>query len=161
MASDPDDPKARSETPAERADRNFNELLQELRVSQTGVQILFAFLLTISFQTRFREVERFAEVVYVCALLFCATATAMLIAPVALHRRVFARGRKPQVVTISALLAQLGLFFLFLSISSSLLFVLYFVLGPVWAWVLTGLAALLFVVVWYVLPTVVRRSAGP
>jgi hypothetical protein len=151
----------RSETPVERADRNFNELLQELRVAQTGVQILFAFVLTLGFQSRFTEIDTFQLVVYVCCLLLCAGATAMLIGPVAVHRRLFRRGRKPELVNVSSRLAQVGLVMLLLAIVCSLLFVLDVILARWLAFVLTGGVALVFVVVWYLLPSVVdRRNRG-
>src|SRR5712691_13298888 len=79
----------RTETPLERWDRNYGELLQELRVAQTGVQILFAFLLTLPFSPRFGQVSRFERATYVSTLLLAAGAAALLIAPVAFHRLVF------------------------------------------------------------------------
>ncbi len=83
----------RNETPLERADRNYNELLQELRVAQTGVQILFAFLLTIPFQQRFGEmVNAGLRQEYLATLLVTAMATALLIAPVTMHRILFRQG---------------------------------------------------------------------
>src|SRR3712207_1749392 len=82
-----DDPRDESE--AERLDRNYGELLQELRVTQTGVQILFAFLLTLAFTQRFPQITSFQRGTYVVTLLFSAAAAALFIAPVALHRMVF------------------------------------------------------------------------
>jgi Family of unknown function (DUF6328) len=149
----------RSETPTERADRNFNELLQELRVAQTGVQILFAFVLTLGFQSRFAEIDQFQLVVYVCCLLLCAGATAMLIGPVAVHRRLFRRGRKPELVNVSSQLAQVGLLMLLLAVVCSLLFVLDVILARSLALVLTGGVTVVFVVVWYLLPSVVDRRS--
>jgi hypothetical protein len=89
--TDTDD--GRDETGLERWDRNFTELLQELRVAQTGVQILFAFLLTLPFTNRFGSVSDLDKVVYVITLMASATATALLIAPVSYHRQVFREGR--------------------------------------------------------------------
>ena len=100
----------RDETPIERADRNYNELLQELRVAQTGVQILFAFLLTIPFQQRFgEEVGTGLRKEYLVTLLVTAMATALLIAPVTMHRILFRQGLKPQLVTVADRLAKAGL----------------------------------------------------
>src|SRR3954471_14600096 len=79
----------RHETAAQRADRNFNELLQELRVAQTGVQILFAFLLSLPFTQRFGQLTAEERVVYLITLLATALATACLIAPVSHHRVLF------------------------------------------------------------------------
>ncbi|MGH3387145.1 MAG: DUF6328 family protein [Nocardioidaceae bacterium] len=149
----------RQETAAERADRNYDDLLQELRVAQTGVQILFAFLLTMAFQSRFDDIDRFERATYVVALLLCAAATAMLIGPVALHRRIFARGQKEDLVRFGALMARVGILLLFLAITASLLLVLHVVLGRTWALVLAGAAAAVFVSVWYVVPALVARRA--
>jgi hypothetical protein len=147
----------RSETPDERADRNFTELLQELRVAQTGVQILFAFLLTLGFSSRFKEVDTFGLVVYVCALMFCAGATAMLIGPVAVHRKLFGRGLKPGLVEVTARLSRVGLVLLLLAVSFSLLFALDIVLARWLALALAGGLVVVFVAVWYVLPNLVLR----
>lgn len=100
------------ESPAERADRNFGDLLQELRVTQTGVQILFAFLLTLVFQQRFTELDRVAVIIYVVTVVFCVVAAAFLIAPVPLHRRMFGLNRKAEVVKVSAKEAKTGMAFL-------------------------------------------------
>jgi hypothetical protein len=148
----------RQETPAEQADRNFNELLQELRVSQMGVQILFAFLLTLAFQSPFASVTPAQLTVYVATLLLCACATALLIAPVALHRKLFRQGRKREVVEAAAKLAQAGLFMLFLAICGAILFILDFVLSRPLAVVLAVGVTLVFLLLWYVLPWRVSRE---
>src|SRR5436190_19904603 len=88
----------RDETPLERWDRNFSELLQELRVAQTGVQVLFAFLLTLPFTNRFERIAGVDRYTYVCTIAAAAAATALLIAPVSYHRLVFRQGRKRQLV---------------------------------------------------------------
>ena len=95
----PDTPSDRRprETPDERADRNFDELLQELRVAQTGVQILFAFLLTIPFQQRFSQaVGAGLRWEYLGTLLATAIASALLIAPVSYHRILFQPGAQAE-----------------------------------------------------------------
>lgn len=150
------DPR-RNETEAEQADRNFNELLQELRVSQMGVQILFAFLLTLAFQGSFQKVTHTQLVVYVVTLLLCAGATALLIAPVALHRSMFRQGRKREVVERAAKLAQGGLFLLFLAICGAILFILDFLLAREIALLLSAAVAVVFLVLWYVLPWSLSR----
>src|SRR6476619_4614896 len=87
-----------NESEKQRWDRNFGDLLQELRVSQTGVQILFAFLLTLPFSARFTSTTPFQRNVYIVALLCAACATALIISPVAFHRALFRQGRKPELV---------------------------------------------------------------
>jgi hypothetical protein len=153
-----DDEAPRHETQAEQADRNFNELLQELRVSQMGVQILFAFLLTLAFQGAFQQVTTVQLIVYVTTLMLAAGATAMLIAPVALHRAMFRQGRKREVVERAAKLAQAGLFLLFLAICGAILFILDFVLARELALLLSAVVAVVFLVLWYVVPWSLSRG---
>jgi O-antigen/teichoic acid export membrane protein len=148
----------RDETELERWDRNFTELLQELRVAQTGVQILFAFLLTLPFSVRFDRVSSLDEAVYVATLLAAATSTALLIAPVSYHRRVFRQGRKPQLVRTASALAQAGLAALLLAIVGAVFVVLDVVAGLGWAAGLVAAVAAVYVALWYVLPMLARRT---
>jgi hypothetical protein len=91
----------RAETEAERLDRNWNELLQELRVTQTGTQILTGFLLTIPFQQRFSDLDDAQRTIYLVLVAFAALATILAIAPVSLHRTLFRQGAKPQIVAVT------------------------------------------------------------
>jgi hypothetical protein len=86
------------ETEKERADRNWNELLQELRVSQTGVQLLAGFLATIPFQSRFDELDAFQRGWYVGLLCLAFTTVGVMLAPVAIHRHLFRAGAKEEMV---------------------------------------------------------------
>lgn len=113
----------RHETPLERADRNFGELLQELRVTQTGVQILFAFLLTLAFTPRFPALDGVQRATYIATLLLAVLAAALFTAPAALHRALFGRGAKPQIVQMSSRLAAVGLGVLMLALAGSVLLV--------------------------------------
>lgn len=114
---------ARNETPLERADRNFGELLQELRVTQTGVQILFAFLLTLAFTPRFPSLDTVQRTTYVVTLLLAVLAAALFTAPAALHRSLFQKGAKPRIVQVSSRLATLGMGVLVLAFTGSVLLV--------------------------------------
>src|SRR3954466_7434131 len=113
----------RHEDEKHRWDRNFGDLLQELRVAQTGIQILFAFLLTLPFSNGFPKTTAFQKDVYVVALLSAAFATAMIIAPVAFHRALFRQGRKPELVRYAHRMASGGLAFLLVSMLSSILLI--------------------------------------
>ncbi len=144
----------RDESDLERWDRNFSELLQELRVAQTGVQILFAFLLTVAFANRFVRVTPMEKWVFVATLLCAATAAGLLIAPVSYHRLVFRQGRKPELVHVATTLAKLGLLFLGASLVGTVLLALNEVAGGTVAAVGTVLVALLYVALWYGLPAV-------
>src|SRR6185437_5639709 len=100
---------SRNESAAHRLDRNFSELLQELRVAQTGVQILFAFLLSIAFQQRFTSLQNYQRVFYLVTLMAAALAAVLLIAPVAVHRMLFRQHLKDEVVALTSRLAVAGL----------------------------------------------------
>ena len=142
----------RGERPLQRADRNYNELLQELRVAQTGVQILFAFLLGLSFTPRFASVTEFQRDVYVITLVSSAVTTAFLIAPVAAHRVLFQSGRKRQLVRLVHRCLFAGLITLVLTMVGAMLLVLDVVLRPPVAVTVTAAVAVFFVVLWFALP---------
>lgn len=148
----------RHETADERADRNLVELLQELRVLQTGVQIVFAFLLGVAFTPRFAQLGQAQQDLYVATLLMTVIALAVLAAPVALHRGLFHRGAKRRIVAVSTRLARAGLVFLALALNGAVLLLLDVVLGWTWAIAITCVSALLFAGLWFVLPSSLRRN---
>jgi uncharacterized protein DUF6328 len=149
------------ETEAERADRNFGDLLQELRVAQTGVQILFAFLLTLPLQSRFEKLDDWEIGTFVAALLLSAGASICLIAPVAYHRALFARQMKHQVVKAASRFAILGLVLLGMAITCAVDLVLDLVLGRTPALLIAGGLAVVLVLAWAVLPLVKRYGDDP
>jgi hypothetical protein len=152
--------QARGESEAERIDRNFNDLLQELRVSQAGVQILFAFLLTLAFSQRFEDINSFQRTIYIVTLLCTAAATALIIGPVSYHRLVFRRRLKPALVSASNKMAIGGLAFLFLAMVGSVLLITDVVLdGGIVGWI-TAATAAWFLVFWYAIPLYARITAG-
>ncbi|WP_223291097.1 DUF6328 family protein [Streptomyces avicenniae] len=145
----------------ERADRNFAELLQELRVTQTGVQMLFAFLLTLAFSARFPELDTAQRVMYVTTLLLALVATVMFTAPAAMHRQLFGLGAKRTIVDTSSRLAGAGLAALGLSLTGALLLVVDVVFGRAAGIAVGSTAFLLCLVTWVGLPQHLRRKAGP
>ena len=147
----------RAEAPLQRADRNFAELLQELRVVQTGVQILFAFLLTLAFMERFADIDAFQRRVYVFTLMAAALTAVLLVAPVAVHRLMFQRGRKRELVRAGHRLALAGLVSLACTMLAGVLLVLDVVVGRVGAITATGVLLALFVGFWVGLPLQLRR----
>lgn len=147
------------ESEQDRWQRNFADLLQELRVAQTGVQILFAFLLTLPFSAQFEETSAFQRDIYIVALLAAAAATAMIISPVAFHRALFRQGRKPELVRYAHRMATGGLAFMLLSMVSSILLITDFILDRPLAFIMTGCAGLFFLTFWAFLPFV-RRGWG-
>jgi Family of unknown function (DUF6328) len=148
---------SRHETPAERADRNLGELLQELRVALPGVQVLFAFLLTVPFSNGFTRIDDFQRVLYFGVLLSTALATALLIAPTANHRLLFQMRDKENLVRVSNRLAILGLAVLSISLTAAVLLISDILFkGPAPA-IFTAITGLVFVVLWGVLPVLRRR----
>ncbi|MEJ7744153.1 MAG: DUF6328 family protein [Nocardioidaceae bacterium] len=148
----------RDESEAERLDRNYGELLQELRVLQAGVQILFAFLLTIAFQQRFASVSDFQRNTYLASLMCAALATVCIIAPVAFHRIVFRRGMKDDLMNAATRYVAAGMLFLFLAMVGAVFLVLDFLLSRVIAVSVSGGLVVAFVVLWVVVPYVSRAA---
>jgi hypothetical protein len=138
------------------SDRRFVEVLQELRVVQTGVQILFAYLLTLPFSNRFSEITQGETVVYVLTLCATAAATAFLIAPVSYHRLTKPDVGKSLVVKMAARMAQAGLLMLLLAVTGAVYLVMDIVLHGGWAATITSLLSALFVGLWYVIPVIAR-----
>jgi hypothetical protein len=148
----PTSPEGRPETYLEGLDRNFVELLQELRVAQTGVQILFGFLLTMPFSNRFGQATTLQLVIYTITVLACALAVAFLVAPVSYHRRVFRQGRKAELVRWSNTLAWGGLAALLVAMAGAIFLVLDVIAGPAVAGPLTAALVVVYILLWYVLP---------
>ncbi|MGW5974387.1 DUF6328 family protein [Streptomyces sp. NPDC055186] len=156
-------PKSAAEAPEtarERVNRRWNEILQETRVTQTGVQILFGFLLSVAFTPLFRELETFDRVVYVITVVLGAAATGSLIAPVSIHRFLSGQRMKDEVVEAAGRLMMCGMVLLALTIGCTLLLILRVVVPGVLAEVLAGGVMLWFGLCWYVLPLRLRRRAA-
>jgi uncharacterized membrane protein len=147
----------RDETETERLDRNLSELLQELRVALPGVQVLFAFLLTIPFNQRFGLLTTAQERIYLGTLLSTLVAAVLLIAPTAYHRITFRKQQKAHLVLLANRLAIIGLGFLALAMTGVVLLITDFLFSTVVTVVCTAFAALMFATFWYALP-VWRRA---
>jgi hypothetical protein len=150
--------RARGETELERVDRNLIELLQELRVAQTGVQILFAFLLTLPFTQRFKSITGFQRDVYFVTLLLAAGATLFIIAPVAYHRILFRQHDKKHLVEVSNRLALVGLVFLALAMIGAILLITDVMFQEPLVAITVAVAAAMFVLLWFVAPLLRRRQ---
>jgi hypothetical protein len=132
------------------------ELLQEVRVAQTGTQILFAFLLGVPFTQRFGEVTSFQQTVYFGTLLAAAVASAFLIAPSAYHRILFRQKEKQFVIDASNVLIIVGLAFVALAMSGVILLITDLLYKETTTAIVTAAIVLVFVVLWYVVP-ITRR----
>lgn len=129
----------RGETENQRMDRNWNELLQELRVTQTGTQILFGFLLAVAFQPQFGRLDQFQLGVYLILVILAALTTALALAPVGLHRALFRRGLKAEVVGLGHLLVVFALVGVGLTLSGTTLLIFDVTVGRPASWIAGGL----------------------
>jgi uncharacterized protein DUF6328 len=148
---------ARREAKGQRLDRELGELLQELRVLLPGVQVLFAFLLTVPFSSRFEALTVAEEGLFLSALVCAAVATALLIAPSAFHRILFREHDKEWMILTANRLAIAGTVFLAVSITSALYLVAEVIYGAGLSAAVTAAVGVLFLVLWYVVP-VLRRA---
>lgn len=140
-----------------RLDRNLGELLQELRVALPGVQVLFAFLLAVPFQSNFTDISSFDEKVYFVTLLCTAVSAALLISPTAYHRMTFRYQQKRRLVFVANRMAITGLGFLALAMTGAVMLITDVLFGVAATVVTSTAAAAMFAVLWYVLPLRRRR----
>lgn len=153
--------EARNETETERLDRNWADLLQELRVAQTGVQLLTGLLLTVPFQSRFAELLAHQRVVYLTTTALSVLATGLLIAPVILHRVLFRQHGRLELVAAAQRLAIAGLATLGLAVVGVVNLIFDVVVGAVGGVIAGGAALLALTGLWVALPAIVRRRLVP
>ncbi|MBB5160034.1 DUF6328 family protein [Saccharopolyspora phatthalungensis] len=144
--SQPDEPSD------SRLTRNLNELLQELRVAQAGVQILFAFLLSVAFTERFERASAFVHTVHLITVLLTTASAALLIAPAAWHRVLFRQRRRAKIIRVGNACALSGLALLAAAMSSTVLLIFQVVLETPWSAAAGALAGALFAILWFLLP---------
>jgi hypothetical protein len=147
----------------ERLNRKLIELLNELRVALPGVQVLFAFLLTLPFSSRFGILSDLQRDVYAASLGFAAVASALLIGPSAYHRHRFSRleeetaEEKREMLVAQDRMAIGGMFFLAISMTAAVFVVFDVLFGSTLAWVISMVLAAVFAWFWYALPLSRRR----
>ena len=149
----------RDETEAERLDRNWSSLLQELRVTQTGVQLLTGFLLTLPFQQRFTVLDGTMRTIYLITVACSIGSTVLLVAPVGMHRLLFRRHRLDAIVSISHGCAVVGLVLLGVALAGVAVVIFDTVMGRTGAWVAGGCTVAAFVVLWFLVPLPLRRKS--
>lgn len=147
----------RQESLPDQLDRNWAELIQELRVIGTGIQILFAFLLSIAFQARFAQTTTFEQGVYLATMLASGLAVALFIAPVALHRFLFQFRVKDELVMLTNRLAIAGLVALSVAMVGAILLIGVWVGGTVFGWISASAMAAVLGVGWFIGPMVLRH----
>jgi hypothetical protein len=151
----------RGEPLATREDRNLAELLQELRVAGLGVQVLFGFLLSLPFTSRFERLGSAQRDLYVAAVALAAVAIALLVGPVAYHRLVFRRHQKEHLIRAANVMAICGLVTVALAISAAVLLVLSYVVPGITAAVISAFVVILFAGLWVALPLARRTHRRP
>ena len=142
-------PPERDQEEQERLNRQLLELLNELRVALPGVQVLFAFLLAVPFQQRFREATDFQKYVYLFTLLASATTTALLIAPTGYHRLLFQRGDRPRIIEHGTRMLVLGLVSLALAMTGAVFLVTDFLFSAGTAVAIGAGGAVVFGWLWF------------
>jgi hypothetical protein len=142
----------RRETLAQRDDRNFIELVQELRVVGLGVQVLFGFLLSLPFTVRFSGLSQGQRDLYVACISLATVATVLLLGPVAYHRLVFREGMKESLVRFANVMAIFGLAAVAGAVLTAVFLVVGYVAGTLPAALITALAGVMLATLWFALP---------
>lgn len=151
----------RRETKSERSDRNWSDLLQELRVLQAGTQILTAFLLAIAFQPRFTELDRFQLGLYLALVSVSILTTVLSLVPVSLHRILFRRQLKSFTVSIGDWMVRSVVVGVSLATIGTAMLIFDFVLSRTAGFIAAGILTVVLVVFGLILPLVVRRVSSP
>jgi Family of unknown function (DUF6328) len=146
---------------AERRDRQLLELLNELRVALPGVQLLFAFLLTVPFSNGYVNLDSFQRNTYYATLMLTALSTACLIAPSAAHRLRFHKRDRAWIIESANTLAIAGLGLLAGAITGAVLLITDYMFEGARIWLYTGALALFIIALWFVRPLTRRESSGP
>lgn len=150
----------RRETVGEKQDRNWNDLLQELRVMQTGTQIVTAFLVTLPFQARFDDLAGEMIGWYVGLLVAAVLLTVLMLLPVAIHRRFFGQHLKHRTVQMGHRVVRVCLAGMGLLLAGCVAFIAHALVDPVGAWWITGFTAVVISIVLFALPVPLRPDAS-
>jgi hypothetical protein len=152
-------PSQQEESEHERRTRQLGELLQETRVVMPGVQVLFGFLLTVAFQSRFARVNQLEKDLLLAAILCAAAATICFIAPASYHRILFEHRDKPHLIAVGNRFLIAGVAFLALAMTLALALVCDFVFGGTTAAIVAAMVFLAFAWFWFAFP-LARLASG-
>jgi amino acid permease len=156
MTGSTDRDALRNETPAERYDRNWIEVLQELRVLQTGTQILTGFLLALAFQPAFLDLAEGQRIFYLVLVVLSALSAVIALAPVALHRILFREGAKGTIVAYGHASLQSALVIVSLLLVGVVAFIFDVVVSDTASWIAAIVLAVFVVVLWLIVPFFLR-----
>ena len=158
VSSDADwDAARRDQTETERLDRNWSDLLQELRVVQTGVQVLTGFLVTLPFRQRFSQLDTDTRDIYLATLSAAVLATAALVTPVSTHRLLFRRHARASMVTVGHRCALAGLTLLGVAVCGVVDVIATLVVGDTTGAIGAGVTAAILLIAWLVVPLILRE----
>ena len=150
----------RNETAAERYDRNWLELIQELRVAQTGIQVLAGFLLTLPFTTRFGDLGDDHRTTFLVAFSLAVVTVGLMTAPVALHRFLFGQHAKDTLVRVGGMFAKTGMAVMGLTLVAVVVLIFGVVVSDVAGYVAGALVLVFYTLAWVVLPlTLMKRES--
>jgi Family of unknown function (DUF6328) len=150
----------RSESANEKLDRNWMELLQELRVIQTSTQVLTGFLLTLPFQQRFADLDGFQTATYLTLIAVAAVTTVLALTPVSLHRLLFGQRAKREVVQSTDAILKYTLWMVGATVSGTVLLVFDVVLNRESAILAAAVAAIVAATTWLAVPIHAKRRRG-
>ena len=153
-AASPGATPGEGESPQERTTRKWNEMLQELRVAQTGVQVLTGFLLTVPFSQRFGDLEQTTKTAYLVTVCSAILSAGLLIAPVAFHRVLFGRSEKEWLIGAANYAARAGLAMMAVTMTGVMFVVFDLVVGRTGAVLASSITAAVLVGLWLVVPWV-------
>lgn len=158
LTEDGDPREIRNETPGERLDRKWNDILQELRVVMTGTQLITGFLLAVAFQPKFDELERSEVVLYLVLVVLATTATMLGLAPVILHRELSGQKQKERVVRIANVLLLVLLVVVSLVAAGVAMLIFDVTVSRPAGWIAGAIALVLLLVFWIVVPRIGKRE---
>lgn len=147
----------RNETSEQKLDRNWNELLQEMRVLQTGTQLIAGFLLTLPFQQAFADLDDFQRRLYLGLVLLAGLTTALMLAPIAVHRRLFGNHVKQWLVATGHTMVIVVLGAIGLLVAGIVMLIFDVVVSRPAGWLTGSLAMVLVIGLLVVLPLFVER----
>jgi len=151
-------PDSDVETEHERLERNWSELLQELRVIQTGTQILTGFLLAVAFQPRFSTLDAYQVTTYLALVAVAVATTILALTPVSLHRALFRRKAKEEIVTIANRVVKVTLASVAVTLLGTVTLIVDVVVGRSQGWIAGAVTLVGVLLAWVLLPFGVRRE---
>jgi cytochrome c biogenesis protein CcdA len=158
LTEDGDPSEFRNETPGERLDRKWQDILQELRVVMTGTQLITGFLLSVAFQPKFADLQRQEIILYLVLVVLATTATMLGLAPVILHRQLSGQKQKERVVRIANALLFALLVVVSLVAAGVAMLTFDVTMSQQAGWIAGAVSLVLLLIFWIVVPRIGKRE---